>query len=648
MPGVGSQWQNLPVSQRWSILPSAILLACAGVQTVYQAWRGGPLESRWESIGLLGLLGLAGVVNWLVFRSAGVRHRFGKFGERLRHTRLAFPLLLVLCWWLAFGSLGRFVEPLAVRASLYWLVALAAAAALAAWNSSSQPSGRLVASLLILGVGHRLLLHLPEVSTYPLALGWSETSRYYYGSLFFSERLYGMSVPVSVLHPSRYLLQAIPFLVTRDMLWLHRAWQVLLWLGLPALAAGLLVRRLAWGTKWQAWLVGGWAFLFLLQGPVLFHLVVPVVVVLAGVKSSRPLQSLLVVMLASAWAGISRINWLPVPGFLAATVYLLETMPKDRSWLRDLVWPAVWIVVGSLTGLAANAAYVLLSGNSATEFSSSFTSDLLWYRLLPNPTFLPGILLGVALASLPVAWLIARRRAVWGWLPPMRLLALGSMLAVLLVGGILVSVKIGGGSNLHNMDAYLALLLVVGAYLLAGHPAPAPQQVQPSWALAAAAIAVPLAFSLSVGGRLQWPSPAQGERIVEALRQELAGFSEEDDVLFITERHLLTFGRINSVTLVPAHEKVFLMEMAMGNTRSYLDSFEQALAEQRYELIISEPLKVQYQGSSRAFGEENDVWVERVAIPVLCYYQPVRTLEGAPIQLLEPRPDGRHCPTEDG
>jgi len=37
-------------------------------------------------------------------------------------------------------------------------------------------------------------------------------------------------------------------------------------------------------------------------------------------------------------------------------------------------------------------------------------------------------------------------------------------LLVLLAGGLVVSTKIGGGSNLHNLDAYLTLLLVVGGW----------------------------------------------------------------------------------------------------------------------------------------------------------------------------------------
>ncbi len=55
------------------------------------------------------------------------------------------------------------------------------------------------------------------------------------------------------------------------------------------------------------------------------------------------------------------------------------------------------------------------------------------------------------------------RRVHW-----LRWLGLAGELLVLFVGGLIVSVKIGGGSNLHNMDAYLVLLLIIGVHFYLG------------------------------------------------------------------------------------------------------------------------------------------------------------------------------------
>ena len=71
---------------------------------------------------------------------------------------------------------------------------------------------------------------------------------------------------------------------------------------------------------------------------------------------------------------------------------------------------------------------------------------------------------------------------------------------------------------------------------------------------------------------------------------------------------------------------------------------ENALLEvQEFALIISEPLKIDYKGKSKQFGEENDVYVHWVSEPVLCYYEPVKVISKFPIQLLMPRTEPSDC-----
>ena len=531
-----------------------------------------------------------------------------------------------------------------------WLLALAGAELLRGVWQARDFDFRLLATLLAGGSLYLAATYVPGVSSYPLSLGWSEGSRYYYASLFLSERLYGLNVPPSVLHPSRYLLQAIPFLLPNSGLWLHRLWQMLLWLGLPLTAAGLLVRRLELPRGPVRWLALLWAFLFMFQGPVLYHLLVSVILVLWGFRADRLWRSLLVVLAASAWAGISRINWVPVPGFIAATLYFLERPragePLPRYWGR----PLLWITAGSLTALLAYSGYILISGNEAEQFGSSLTSDLLWYRLLPNRTFPLGIVGAVGLASLPIGLLLWRWIAGGGRsLSPDRWLPVDAMLGVLLVGGVIVSLKIGGGSNLHNLDAYLILLLALGTYVYFGRTAGSDAaRARLRWGEHALLVAVPLTFVLSTGS----PAPSLDHdfaaRVVGEIQRQLGALeSPEPRVLFMSERQLLTFGYLEGLELVPDYEKVFLMEMAMSGNRSYLDRFHTALRDQTYDLIVSDPLKIQYQGRSRAFGEENDAWVREVSEPALCFYEPVLTIEEAAVQILIPRSAETPC-TWDG
>ncbi len=624
------------------------LLAAAMAQIGFLAVRGGPLSAQLESLAVevgLGGLGLAAALlpSW----TRAIDGLLAGAGSRLqRGAWIGWLALLALLPLGVLGSAGRFFEPIGIRLVTLWLLALAGASLLQEVWRERTFDFRLCASLLVGGALYLASTYLPGISSYPLTLGWSEASRYYYASLFASERLYGISVPLSVLHPSRYLLQAVPFLIPNSGLWLHRVWNVLLWLGLPLAAAALLVRRLELEDRTLRRIAALWAILFLFQGPVLFHLLVPVILVFAGFRHESLWRSLAVVLLASAWAGISRINWLAVPGFIAATLYFLERPRRDEPVLRYWGRPVLWIGAGSLAALLSYSAYVLLSGNAAEQFGSSLTSDLLVYRLLPNRTFPLGMLGAIGLASLPILWML------WRWitggsrsLGPDRWIPVDAMLGVLLVGGLIVSLKIGGGSNLHNLDAYLILLLVLGAYIHSGRAAGSdPARSRLRWAEHALLVGVPLFFILSTGSQAPTLDQEFGARIVTQIQEQIDALGKpEPRVLFISERQLLTFGQLRQLELVPDYEKVFLMEMAMSRTRSYLDRFHSALRDHSYDLIVSEPLKIQYQGRSHAFGEENDAWVREVSEPALCFYEPVLTLEPAAVQVLVPRSESIAC-----
>jgi len=594
--------------------------------------------------------------------------------------RLSFLLSLALFPFLVMGPAGNLLSSLPLRLAVFALFVLGGAWLMQrAWAALRYPAALLL-SALAYGTAYKLASFIPEVSTYPFSLAWSEISRYYYASLFFAEKLYGADLPLSVLHPTRYLMQSLPFLLTNSPLWLHRLWQVLLWISVTGLTALLLwwwlgrkqensLREYS-GIKVQGSVPEStrgiafilFSFLFLFQGPVYYHLLVMVILILWGYDSKRPWRTLFVVLLVSLWAGVSRINWLPVPGILAAALYLLETplthsTEKSTSllaFLRYLLPPAVWVILSTLGGYLSQEAYKTLSGNPPELFGSSFSSDLLWYRLLPNPTYPLGILPSAVLVSLPLLLLAgAKLWRTWRGVHPLRLLGLAGMLLVLFAGGVVVSVKIGGGSNLHNLDAYLVLLLVVCGALVLGalrfdRPQSSPAQPHlPAWLepiLLALTVAIPLGYALSAGRAL----PRHDFAAAQSALQEVARAVEQADqqggeVLFISQRHLLTLGMLGEVTtpLVADYEMVFLMEMAMSGNRFYLDAFQSGVQAQRYALIVSGPLTTNLQGRAHSFGEENDAWVIEVSEPILCYYEPILKLKDPALMLLAPR--GRPC-----
>lgn len=518
-----------------------------------------------------------------------------------------------------------------------------------------------IITILGYGTAYKLASFIPDISSYPFSLAWSEASRYYYASLWLSKQVYGFSIPPSVLHPSRYLLQAIPFLIPNVSLWFNRFWQVALWVVTAGLTSWLLVRRLAPAGRSKPLAitlsVTLWVFLFLFQGPIYYHLLFMVILVLWGYDRNHFWRTMIIVAVASLWAGISRVNWLPVPGMLAAGLYFIEVRATGQSLPRYLFPPIMWSLVGSLCGYASQQAYQYWSGNPSAWFGSSFTSDLLWYRLFPNPTFPLGILPSAFLVSLPLVGLMVIRLIYrWRDYHPIRLLGLGAILFVLFVGGVIVSVKIGGGSNLHNLDAYLTLLLVIGSLIFFDRFQPdqasqtdvnAPRRLSSSWSsplnlgesiFMAGALLVPLYFTLIAGGQLPKRDYSVAQAALQTIKVDTqAAVTHGGEVLFISQRQLLTFNYIRDVPLVPEDELVFLMEMAMSNNASYMNAFQSDISRQRFAMIVSEPMVIQYQGRQHGFGEENDAWVRGVSEPVLCYYEPSIQLDSVNLVLYTPR-----------
>lgn len=552
-------------------------------------------------------------------------------------TGLVFIALFFLIPWLKFTlQNGKIVTDSTLATALfYWLawggIVLASLAVTVTFRTS-LPAGFAIA-LVALGVSYEVYSRLLVVTAYPFSLGWSEGSRYYYASLPFSPRIYGERFPWSVWHPTRYFLQAIPFAFSNFNLWFHRLWQALLWIVLTTAAALSLAWRLKIQKRLTFFLLVGWLFLYFLRIGVYYHLQVMVILVLLGVRRDRPWLSLLTILLASLWAGMSRLNWYPVPALLAIALYLLETpLAAHKNGWRYLFQPVLWGILGLLFAFLGQALYVRLSGNSDLRaFASSLTSDLLWYRLLPNATYPPGVLPALLIVTFPLLWLVQGLRH-WQAYPlhGLRKAGLIAILLVLLIGGAVVSVKIGGGGDLHNMDAFALLLVVIALYLFfrrfaADEPPTRPSAVP--WGVLAWGLIAPLVFLLNMLSPLPAYDLQQGEKTLANFRAALQPYAQRGEVLFITQRHLLTFGLIPNVRTLPQYEVVTLMEMAMSYNEPYLNQFYTDLQQHRFTAIVAGPQSLRIKGTDQSFAEENNAWNNRVARYLLCYYQPAQTFE---------------------
>ncbi len=565
----------------------------------------------------------------------------------LRYPILA--LLFLLLPFLVMGPYGYYFQSIYIRALVFWSVVIFNSLIIQSTHPNLAYSNIFLGLALMQGVLYRIAVFLPDLSSYPFSLGWSEASRYFYASLFFSERIYGVQISPSVLHPTRYLLQSIPFLVPGSTLWIHRLWQVVLWLATTFGASYLLTKRLKLTWGWSSVLAMSWVFLFFFQGPVYYHLQITIILVLWGFDREKPARTLIVILFASAWAGISRINWFPVPGLLGALLYFFETPRSQEPTIRYLTWPAFLVLSGSTIAFLSQSAYVLLSGQDVNRFTSSLGSQLFWYRLLPNLTYPLGVLPAILLASLPFFLLMFNHwRSGKASMAPLRQLGVIAIYIVLFAGGLIVSTKIGGGSNMHNLDAYLVVLAVSGVYIFAGgikHEVDGESiKFYPSLPIKGLLVSIPILFVLGAGSTIVRYDTGQAQRLLDLVQEYAQGAAiKEDEVLFISQRHLLTFEMVQDVPLLPEYETVFLMEMAMSGNQAYLDDFHNDLREGRFGLIIVATLEREYQGRSHAFGEENDAWVREVSEPILCYYTPRETLDSPRLQLLVPRAESEWC-----
>jgi hypothetical protein len=518
-----------------------------------------------------------------------------------------------------------------VRTELFFFLALAGTLLLKLGRARLSWSKALASATLVLAFFHSVWVSASGISNYPFSLTWSEISRFYDASLFLAGRIYGQIAPLPMLHPSYDLLLVLPYLAGTPPIWVLRLWDFLLQAGMTVALVFFCLKRLALGHRSAVpWLLAAiWGYLFLMQGPILGHLAFCAMAVVAFAAPRKFWRTTLVVALASVWAGISRINWFPVPGIFAACLFFLEVpLEATKRWMDYLWKPVFWFLLGTALALASNLLYTRWSGNgSSGNFVSSLTSDLLWYRLFPNVSYSLGVLPAILLASFPpVLFILLVLSKTHRSYHPFRWTGLLLALTVLFIGGLVVSVKIGGGLDLHNLDAYLILLMILAGYLFAGRMIPdsfsEPTAVPGRIWLAVLAVTVPVWFAIQAAPTVIPVDQAGAQQVVDVIRVNAEkAAAQGEQVLFISQRQLIALDGVK-VPLVEDYEQDDLMEMVMSHNRPYLDQFQADLRARRFGVIVTFPQSTVYDQPDRPTHEESNDWVTEVSIPLLCYYQP--------------------------
>ena len=534
----------------------------------------------------------------------------------------------------------------------------------------------LMASLILFASLAEICGYFNNITDYPFSIkpAWSEGNRLWDYSVLFGKRLY--IYPADKAIPAytdigRQSLWGLPFLFMNPSILQMRIWDNLVWIVPNILLGWALVKPLK-GQRWAWFLFGFWALIFLIQGPVYSPLILAAVLV--ALARRQPIWlAVLLVMVAGLYARYTRYTWMFAPAIWAGMVWMLQASVKTdkplwKSWL-----PAFWVTLGGLLGgylipeLLNLISRRLYGGPfqpgvaNVTEITVSSLSQtvnrqpLLWDRLWPNETYSLGIVPGILFAAGPLVLLLALLAWKGGWsLTWWQKLAIWGPLAAFLGVGLVVSVKIGGGSNLHNLDMFLIALLFLFAFAWefmtarwGANPGAYPWWVKSIMVLM---ICLPMTQTFTSLSNVGYPDEVKWKDALGGVRDASQAAAQEGEVLFIDQRQLLTFGEVKGVPLVADYEKKYLMDQAMADNETYFEPFIKDLANHRFKLIISEPLYVHYQGDHYTFGNENDQWVKWVSIPVLCYYQVETKYEGI-TEILKPREKaespapGVECPT---
>lgn len=672
----------------WFVPVLAALFLLAGLD-IYSAGSGSGhvfagLSAKWLAVVITYATFAAGTLYFALQLSnkASTRSRFAKRIEQVKRklgkTRLLLAAFVcispaIFVFYTGGGALftGFFVR------LLIFIVSIVLASALFAKSAWLDWRGFLTATL-ITGTFLVLTESLVLVSNFPFALHWSEGNRLWDYSLAFGRDRYNFPSGDEIfvwIDRGRQMLWGLPFLIPNLPIWAARLWNAFL-TTVPYALLGWAPFRSTSKLRDQ-WIAAGlWALLFLNQGPIYTPLVLAAILVAFARK--KPIWiALPLVFVAGYYASLARFTWIFAAGIWAALLSLSDEALaqrnlNSRSWLRALVlgFAGIWtrglpVVLGVLAGLLPGTQPVVsapvdatpgmqsietLQGLQATATSQPYA----WDRLLPNEIYAPGILIGLLLAALPVIALLvyAIKNGIWKTNRWQRVvLALGSL--AFLVVGVIASAKVGGGTDLHNLDMFLiTLVLLAGVAWEAGlhkklaDPGSLPRSMR---AALAALVLIPAFLPMIEGKPLEIPAADRTEFVLQRIQDKVACARQYGEVLFMDQRQLITFGEVGDLPLVVDYEKKYVMDQALAGNAAYFEQFTQDLSAGRFSLIVGEREAVLYKDANEetigdALIAENNAWVKWVTTPLLQYYESVADYRDVAVELFMPIGRDFDCP----
>jgi len=508
---------------------------------------------------------------------------------------------------------------------------------------------------------------LAQATDFPFSLTWSEGNRIWEYSTFFGSDRYNLETSgriKTLTSVGRTFLWGIPFLIPDISIKMVRIWDVIVF-SVPYLLFGWAIFDSEKKNNLSAWLVIGFStYVFLNQAPVYSPLVLAALLVALTRKSTLWL-AIPAVVLATYYANISRYTWIFAPGMWAVMCALIDRDFSKQpgfwsNWKKSILLAGSALVGGFaippiIDRIFSNPA--ISDGVVNLEKLQKMGSDhpLMWNRLFPNATYGLGIILNLGLVTLPLIILVLLPIITKKWKINIwqKLVLLGFPLLFLLVG-LVVSTKVGGGNNLHNLDMFFISIVFLaslswkhGLREIVLHPNPTSKW---AYALILAFVLVPAWKNMSVIRPVVPPSQEHVMEALTSLKTAVMNASQKGEVLFMDQRQIITFGHVGDLPLVTEYEKKVVMNAAMANDQVYFDQYYNDLKSKRFSLIVTEPLTIHFQKENQAFQYENNTWVKWVSIPTTCYYKSIYRSDEFLFELFVPRDQvlgavrGYRCP----
>jgi hypothetical protein len=658
--GTGFWWQTYSLKWGFGLVGFIIVCVLLLVFIAYLLWRRDTLSV---------------VAQKLIF----LRERIGVIRFGLVAVVFMFPI-----WFFQFTAWGVIFSDLYFRVMIWAGVIMLLTFLMS--NINLMEWKYCLLAILLTSTSFVTAISFINVTDYPFSLGWSEGNRMWDYSMMFGRELYDYPPDQEafvLLDVGRQFVGGLPFIFPGVTIWMERFW-IALTVIFPYLLLGFAAFRFL-RFNMIAWLFATfWTLIFLKQGPIHPPLVLCAFATALAWRS--PLWfAIPIIVVASYFAEASRFTWVFAPGLWIGMLELAgATLNNNKltrtAWVRTITLGLTGFVGGqygeniiSLFKSQTQLSFVSasISVDSAVSMVTTPVQPLLWYRLMPNETYPLGVLFGLLVATLPLIILLSYLIISKKWqLNLWQIFVILAPSTAFLVVGLIVSTKIGGGGDLHNMDMFLIGLMFVGvlAWDKTGKQWLQNLSLSPRWVKYTLILFFALPGLFPLGGMRSFsfaedtawlvvltdspnekaldmiPPDEVVENALQIIQEEVdLAVAQGGEVLFSDQRQLLTFGFITNVPFVPEYEKKVLMNNALSSSADYFQRFYEDLANQRFALIISEPLRVSVQDRANRFGEENNAWVVWVTEPILCYYDIKTTLTEVNVQLLIPKPESVDC-----